>query len=130
MKLALVGATGMVGEIMLKVLAERNFPIDELLLVASERYVGKEISFKGTSHKIIALKEASDAKPDIDNFAASGSTSLEWSQKFAEVESTVIDNSTALRMEPDKKLIVPDINEHLLTKDYKIIANPNCSTIQ
>src|SRR5690606_27121139 len=130
MKLALVGATGMVGEIMLKVLAERNFPIDELLLVASERSVGKEISFKGTSHKIIGLKEAVAAKPDIAIFSAGGDTSLEWAPKFAEVGTTVIDNSSAWRMDPTKKLIVPEVNGHLLEKTDKIIANPNCSTIQ
>lgn len=130
MKLALIGATGMVGEVMLKVLKERNFPIDELILVASERSVGKEISFKGKVNKVIGLKEAVAAKPDIAIFSAGGSTSLEWAPKFAEVGTTVIDNSSAWRMEPDKKLIVPEINAHLLTKDDKIIANPNCSTIQ
>ncbi|MBK5213943.1 MAG: aspartate-semialdehyde dehydrogenase [Flavobacteriaceae bacterium] len=130
MKLALVGATGMVGEVMLKVLTERNFPIDELLLVASEKSVGKEILFKGKIHKVIGLKEAVAAKPNIAIFSAGGSTSLEWAPKFAEVGTTVIDNSSAWRMEPDKKLIVPEINAHLLTKEDKIIANPNCSTIQ
>jgi len=130
MKLALVGATGMVGEVMLKVLDERNFPIDELLLVASEKSVGKEISFKGKKHKVIGLKEAVAAKPTIAIFSAGGSTSLEWAPKFSEVGTTVIDNSSAWRMEVDKKLIVPEINAHLLTKDDKIIANPNCSTIQ
>lgn len=130
MKLALIGATGMVGEVMLKVLKERNFPIDELLLVASERSVGKEISFKGKTHKVIGLEEAVAAKPNIAIFSAGGSTSLEWAPKFAEVGTTVIDNSSAWRMEPDKKLIVPEINAHLLTKSDKIIANPNCSTIQ
>lgn len=130
MKLALVGATGMVGEVMLKVLQERNFPIDELLLVASERSVGKEISFKGKTHKVIGLEQAVDAAPDIAIFSAGGSTSLEWAPKFAEVGTTVIDNSSAWRMEADKKLIVPEINAHLLTKEDKIIANPNCSTIQ
>ncbi len=130
MKLALVGATGMVGEVVLKVLQERNFPIDELLLVASERSVGKEISFKGKTYKVIGLKEALAAKPNIAIFSAGGSTSLEWAPKFAEVGTTVIDNSSAWRMEPDKKLIVPEINAHLLTKNDKIIANPNCSTIQ
>jgi aspartate-semialdehyde dehydrogenase len=130
MKLALVGATGMVGEVMLKVLQERNFPIDELLLVASERSVGKEISFKGKTHKVIGLEQAVDAAPDIAIFSAGGSTSLEWAPKFAEVGTTVIDNSSAWRMEPDKKLIVPEINAHLLTREDKIIANPNCSTIQ
>ena len=130
MKLALVGATGMVGEVMLKVLAERNFPIDELLLVASQRSIGKEISFKGKAIKVIGLKEAVAAKPNIAIFSAGGSTSLEWAPKFAEVGTTVIDNSSAWRMEPDKKLIVPEINAHLLSKNDKIIANPNCSTIQ
>ncbi|QQX77732.1 MULTISPECIES: aspartate-semialdehyde dehydrogenase [Aequorivita] len=130
MKLALVGATGMVGEVMLKVLQERNFPIDELLLVASEKSVGKEISFKGKNHKVIGLEEAVAAKPNIAIFSAGGSTSLGWAPKFAEVGTTVIDNSSAWRMEADKKLIVPEINAHLLTKDDKIIANPNCSTIQ
>lgn len=130
MKLALVGATGMVGEVMLKVLQERNFPIDELLLVASEKSVGKEISFKGKNHKVIGLEQAVDAAPDIAIFSAGGSTSLEWAPKFAEVGTTVIDNSSAWRMEADKKLIVPEINAHLLTKEDKIIANPNCSTIQ
>lgn len=130
MKLALIGATGMVGEVMLKVLKERNFPIDELLLVASEKSVGKEISFKGKTHKVIGLKDAVAAKPDLAIFSAGGSTSLEWAPKFTEVGTTVIDNSSAWRMEPDKKLIVPEINAHLLTKNDKIIANPNCSTIQ
>ena len=130
MKLALVGATGMVGEVMLKVLQERNFSIDELLLVASERSVGKEISFKGKNHKVIGLEQAVAAAPDIAIFSAGGSTSLEWAPKFAEVGTTVIDNSSAWRMEPGKKLIVPEINAHLLTKEDKIIANPNCSTIQ
>lgn len=130
MKLALVGATGMVGEVMLKVLNERNFPIDELLLVASEKSVGKEISFKGKNHKVIGLEEAVAARPNIAIFSAGGSISLEWAPKFAEVGTTVIDNSSAWRMEPDKKLIVPEINAHLLTKNDKIIANPNCSTIQ
>ncbi|MEM0517394.1 MULTISPECIES: aspartate-semialdehyde dehydrogenase [Aequorivita] len=130
MKLALVGATGMVGEVMLKVLAERNFPVDELLLVASERSVGKQISFKGKTLTVIGLNEAVAAKPHIALFSAGGSTSLEWAPKFAAVGTTVIDNSSAWRMEADKKLIVPEINAHILTKDDKIIANPNCSTIQ
>ncbi|SRX72760.1 aspartate-semialdehyde dehydrogenase [Aequorivita antarctica] len=130
MKLALVGATGMVGEVMLKVLNERNFPIDELLLVASEKSVGKEISFKGKNHKVIGLEEAVAAKPNIAIFSAGGSISLEWAPKFVEAGTTVIDNSSAWRMEADKKLIIPEINAHLLTKDDKIIANPNCSTIQ
>jgi aspartate-semialdehyde dehydrogenase len=130
MKLALVGATGMVGEVMLRVLRERNFLIDELLLVASEKSVGKEISFKGKNYKVIGLKEAVAAKPNIAIFSAGGSTSLEWAPKFAAVGTTVIDNSSAWRMEADKKLIVPEINANLLTKEDKIIANPNCSTIQ
>jgi aspartate-semialdehyde dehydrogenase len=130
MKLALVGATGMVGEVMMKVLDERNFPIDELLLVASEKSVGKEISFKGKNHKVIGLEEAVAARPNIALFSAGGNTSLEWAPRFAEVGTTVIDNSSAWRMEPDKKLIVPEINAHLLTREDKIIANPNCSTIQ
>jgi len=130
MKLALVGATGMVGEVMLKVLQERNFPIDELLLVASEKSVGKEISYNGKSYKIIGLEDAIAAKPNIAIFSAGGNASLEWAPKFAEVGTTVIDNSSAWRMEPNKKLIVPEINAHLLDKNDKIIANPNCSTIQ
>lgn len=130
MKLALVGATGMVGEVMLKVLQERNFPIDELLLVASERSRGKEIFFKGKNHTVIGLEEAVAARPNIAIFSAGGSTSLEWAPKFAAAGTTVIDNSSAWRMDPDKKLIVPEINAHLLSKDDKIIANPNCSTIQ
>ncbi|WP_026450997.1 aspartate-semialdehyde dehydrogenase [Aequorivita capsosiphonis] len=130
MKLALVGATGMVGDVMLKVLAERKFPIDELLLVASEKSLGKEISFKGKSYRIVGLEDAVAAKPTIALFSAGGNISLEWAPKFAEVGTTVIDNSSAWRMDQDKKLIVPEINAHLLTKDDKIIANPNCSTIQ
>lgn len=130
MKLALIGATGMVGEVMLKVLEERNFPVDELLLVASERSIGKEMSFKGKTYKVIGLDEAVAEKPNIALFSAGGATSLKWAPRFAEVGTTVIDNSSAWRMEPDKKLIVPEINAHLLTKDDKIIANPNCSTIQ
>ena len=130
MKLALIGATGMVGEVILKVLAERNFPIDELLLVASERSVGKEISYKGKSYKVIGLEEAVAAKPNIALFSAGGNTSLEWAPKFAKAGTTVIDNSSAWRMDQDIKLIVPEINAHLLTKEDKIISNPNCSTIQ
>ncbi len=130
MKLALVGATGMVGTEMLKVLEERNFPMDELLLVASEKSVGRELQFKGKSYKIIGLEEAVASKPNIAIFSAGGTISLEWAPKFAEVGTTVIDNSSAWRMEADKKLIVPEINATVLTKDDKIIANPNCSTIQ
>lgn len=130
MKVAVVGATGMVGEVMLKVLAERNFPISELLLVASERSVGKKLEYNGEEHEIIGLQTAVEAKPDIAIFSAGGSTSLEWAPKFAEVGTTVVDNSSAWRMDPTKKLIVPEINANALTKEDKIIANPNCSTIQ
>ncbi len=130
MKIAIVGATGMVGSVMLKVLEERNFPVSQFLPVASETSVGKEIIFKGKSHKIISLEEAVNAKPDIAIFSAGGSISLEWAPKFAEVGTTVIDNSSTWRMDAGKKLIVPEINAHILTKDDKIIANPNCSTIQ
>ena len=130
MRIAVVGATGMVGNVMLKVLDERCFEIDELLLVASERSVGKQISFKGNTYIVIGLQDAVDAKPDIALFSAGGSISLEWAPKFAEVGTTVIDNSSAWRMDPSKKLIVPEINGDVLTSKDKIIANPNCSTIQ
>lgn len=130
MKLALIGATGMVGEVMLKVLEERNFPVDELLLVASEKSIGKELTFKGKSIQVIGLEEAVASKPDIALFSAGGNTSLDWAPKFVQAGTTVIDNSSAWRMNPDIKLIVPEINADLLTKDDKIIANPNCSTIQ
>ena len=130
MKVAVVGATGMVGEVMLKVLAERNFPITELLLVASERSIGKKLSYKNEEYSVIGLADALAAKPNIAIFSAGGSTSLEWAPKFAEVGTTVIDNSSAWRMDPGKKLIVPEINAKELTKSDKIIANPNCSTIQ
>jgi aspartate-semialdehyde dehydrogenase len=130
MKLALVGATGMVGAVMLKVLEERNFPITELLLVASQKSVGKELSFKGKKYILIGMQDAVDAHPDIAIFSAGGGTSLEWAPKFAEVGTTVIDNSSAWRMDSDKKLVVPEINAHQLSKTDKIIANPNCSTIQ
>ena len=130
MRVAIVGATGMVGQVMLKVLEERNFPISELIPVASERSVGKEIQFKNKSYKIIGLEAAVLSKPDIALFSAGGSTSLEWAPKFAKVGTTVIDNSSAWRMDQDKKLIVPEINASTLTKEDKIIANPNCSTIQ
>jgi len=130
MKVAVVGATGMVGEVMLKVLAERNFPITELLLVASERSVGKQLQYKGETHTVIGLEDALAAKPAIAIFSAGGSTSLEWAPKFAEVGTTVVDNSSAWRMDPTKKLIVPEINAAELTTTDKIIANPNCSTIQ
>lgn len=130
MRIAVVGATGMVGNVMLKVLAERNFEISELLLVASERSVGKKLTFQGTEHTIIGLQTAVDAKPDVALFSAGGSTSLEWAPKFAEAGTVVIDNSSAWRMDPTKKLVVPEINGDVLTKEDKIIANPNCSTIQ
>ena len=130
MKVAVVGATGMVGSVMLSVLEERNFPISELIPVASERSVGKEVEYKGTSYKIVGLETAVSMKPDVALFSAGGGTSLEWAPKFAEVGTTVIDNSSAWRMDPDKKLVVPEINASQLTTDDKIIANPNCSTIQ
>ncbi len=130
MKVAVVGATGMVGEVMLKVLAERNFPITELLLVASERSVGKKLTFKDKEYTIIGLADAVLAKPEIAIFSAGGDTSMEWAPIFAATGTTVIDNSSAWRMDPTKKLVVPEINAHELTKDDKIIANPNCSTIQ
>ena len=130
MKVAVVGATGMVGEVLLNILEERNFPFTELMLVASERSVGKEIKFKNKIHKVIGLAEAVSKKPDIAFFSAGGATSLEWAPKFAEVGTTVIDNSSAWRMDASKKLIVPEINADQLTKDDKIIANPNCSTTQ
>ena len=130
MKIAVVGATGLVGSVMLKVLEERNFPVSELLVVASERSVGKELIFKGKSHKVISLENAVAQKPQIALFSAGGSTSLEWAPKFAEAGTTVIDNSSAWRMHQDIKLIVPEINASSLSASDKIIANPNCSTIQ
>ena len=130
MKIAIVGATGLVGSVMLKVLEERKFPMDELLLVASERSVGKEILFKNKQIKVINIPDAILEKPDIALFSAGGNTSLEWAPKFAEVGTTVIDNSSAWRMDLDKKLVVPEINANQLSKKDKIIANPNCSTIQ
>ncbi|WP_242203210.1 aspartate-semialdehyde dehydrogenase [Aestuariivivens insulae] len=130
MKVAVVGATGMVGEVMLKVLEERNFPITELIPVASERSVGKTITYKGTDYKVVGLETAVSMRPDIALFSAGGGTSLEWAPKFAEVGTTVVDNSSAWRMDPTKKLVVPEINANVLTKADKIIANPNCSTIQ
>jgi aspartate-semialdehyde dehydrogenase len=130
MKIAVVGATGMVGEVMLRVLAERNFPVTELIPVASEKSVGKEIEFRGKTYKVVGLATAVAMKADIALFSAGGDTSLEWAPKFAEVGTTVIDNSSAWRMDATKKLIVPEINASELTKEDKIIANPNCSTIQ
>ncbi len=130
MKVAVVGATGMVGEVMLKVLAERHFPITELLLVASERSAGKIVTYQGKDYTVIGLTDAVAAKPDLAIFSAGGDTSLEWAPKFAAAGTTVVDNSSAWRMDPSKKLIVPEINAGELTADDKIIANPNCSTIQ
>ncbi len=130
MRVAVVGATGMVGSVMLKVLAERNFPITELIPVASERSVGKLMAYKGNEYPVVNLATAIEMKPDIAVFSAGGDTSLEWAPKFAEVGTTVIDNSSAWRMDPTKKLVVPEINGDVLTAEDKIIANPNCSTIQ
>ncbi|MBC7826381.1 MAG: aspartate-semialdehyde dehydrogenase [Chitinophagaceae bacterium] len=130
MKVAVVGATGLVGTKMLQVLAERNFPVTELIPVASERSVGKEVEFKGKKYAVVSMTDAIAAKPNVAIFSAGGSTSLEWAPKFAEAGITVIDNSSAWRMDPTKKLIVPEINADSLTKADKIIANPNCSTIQ
>lgn len=130
MKVAVVGATGMVGEVMLRVLAERNFPITELIPVASERSIGKILPYKGKDYTVVGLETAVAMKPDIALFSAGGGTSLEWAPKFAEAGTTVVDNSSAWRMDPTKKLVVPEINANELTKEDKIIANPNCSTIQ
>ncbi len=130
MKLAVVGATGLVGSEILEVLDEHNFPFDELLLVASERSVGKQISYKGKPYTVIGLEQAVSLKPEVAIFSAGGSTSLEWAPKFAAVGTMVIDNSSAWRMDASKKLIVPEINAKEITKTDKIIANPNCSTIQ
>ena len=130
MKLAVVGATGLVGTEILEVLQEHQFPYDQLLLVASERSKGKEIEYMGKSHVIIGLEEAVAAQPEIAIFSAGGSASLEWAPKFAAVGTVVIDNSSAWRMDPSKKLVVPEINAHEITSTDKIIANPNCSTIQ
>ncbi|NHE59946.1 aspartate-semialdehyde dehydrogenase [Cyclobacterium plantarum] len=130
MKLAVVGATGLVGSEILEVLDEHNFPFDELLLVASERSAGKKITFKGKEYTVIGLKQAVSEKPDIAIFSAGGDTSKEWAPQFAEVGAIVIDNSSAWRMDPSKKLVVPEINGKVLRIDDRIIANPNCSTIQ
>ena len=130
MRVAVVGVTGMVGEIMRNVLEERNFPITEFLPVASVRSVGKTITFKGKDYTVIGLEDAVAQAPDFALFSAGGQTSLDWAPKFAAVGTTVIDNSSAWRMHPDHKLIVPEINADQLTPDDKIIANPNCSTIQ
>ncbi len=130
MKVAVVGATGMVGQVMLSILEERNFPIEELIPVASERSIGEKVSYKGKEFSIVGMQDAIGMKPNLALFSAGGSTSKEWAPKFVEVGCTVIDNSSAWRMEEDKKLVVPEINGSELTADDKIIANPNCSTIQ
>lgn len=130
MKVAVVGATGLVGSKMLQVLAERNFPVTELIPVASEKSVGKEVEYRGKKYKVVSMMDAIAAKPAVAIFSAGGSTSLEWAPKFAEAGITVIDNSSAWRMDPAKPLIVPEINADILTANDKIIANPNCSTIQ
>ncbi|MEI2749060.1 MAG: aspartate-semialdehyde dehydrogenase [Ferruginibacter sp.] len=130
MKVAVVGATGLVGTKMLQVLEERNFPVSELIPVASEKSVGKEVIFKGKAFKVVSMDSAIAAAPALAIFSAGGSTSLEWAPKFAAAGITVIDNSSAWRMDPDKKLVVPEVNAHTLTATDKIIANPNCSTIQ
>jgi aspartate-semialdehyde dehydrogenase len=130
MKVAVVGATGLVGTKMLQVLSERKFPVSELIPVASEKSVGKEVLFQGKPYKVVSMTDAIAAKPAVAIFSAGGSTSLEWAPKFAEAGITVIDNSSAWRMDPTKKLVVPEINADALTASDKIIANPNCSTIQ
>ncbi len=130
MKIAVVGATGLVGTKMLQVLAERNFPLTELIPVASEKSVGMEVVYKGQSYKVVSMTDAIAMKPQIALFSAGGSTSLQWAPEFAKAGTTVIDNSSAWRMDPSKKLVVPEVNAHVLSKNDKIIANPNCSTIQ
>ena len=130
MKVAVVGATGMVGNVMLKVLEERNFPFTKLIPVASERSVGKKIKFGEKEYEVVSLETAVSMKPEIALFSAGGDTSLEWAPKFAAVGTTVIDNSSAWRINPKHKLVIPEINANLLTSEDKIIANPNCSTIQ
>jgi aspartate-semialdehyde dehydrogenase len=130
MKVAVVGATGLVGTKMLQVLEERNFPVTELIPVASEKSIGKEVVFKGQPYKLVGFQEAIAMKPDVALFSAGGGTSLALAPQFADAGITVIDNSSAWRMDPSKKLVVPEVNGHVLTKEDKIIANPNCSTIQ
>jgi aspartate-semialdehyde dehydrogenase len=130
MKVAVVGATGLVGTKMLQILEERNFPVTELFPVASAKSIGKEITFKGKQYKVVSVEDAIKQRPDVALFSAGGSASLEQAPMFAEVGTTVIDNSSAWRMDPSKKLIVPEVNADVLTADDKIIANPNCSTIQ
>ncbi|WP_026913762.1 aspartate-semialdehyde dehydrogenase [Christiangramia portivictoriae] len=130
MKVAVVGATGMVGSVMLKVLEERNFPLTELIPVASEKSVGKKIAYNGKEFEVVSLETAVSMKPEVAIFSAGGDTSLEWAPKFASAGTTVIDNSSAWRMNPKHKLVIPEINANLLSKEDRIIANPNCSTIQ
>ena len=130
MKVAVVGATGLVGTKMLQVLAERNFPVTEIVPVASERSVGKEVQFKGKAYKVVSMEDGIAAKPAVAIFSAGGSTSLEWAPKYAAAGIRVIDNSSAWRMDPTKKLVVPEVNAAVLTAEDYIIANPNCSTIQ
>ena len=130
MKVAVVGVTGLVGTVMCRVLEERNFPVTEFLPVASARSIGKTVTFKGEEHTVIGMEDAIAQRPDIAIFSAGGSTSLEWAPKFAAVGTTVIDNSSAWRMDKTKKLVVPEVNADILTENDKIIANPNCSTIQ
>ncbi|MEI8109825.1 MAG: aspartate-semialdehyde dehydrogenase [Chitinophagia bacterium] len=130
MKVAVVGATGLVGTKMMQVLAERNFPVTELIPVASEKSVGKKVTFKGKEYMVVGMEAAIAARPDVALFSAGGSTSLQWAPRFAEAGIPVIDNSSAWRMDPDKKLVVPEVNANVLTAADKIIANPNCSTIQ
>lgn len=130
MKVAVVGATGLVGTKMIQVLEQRNFPVTELIPVASEKSIGKELVFNNKTYRVVGMQTAIDMHPSVALFSAGGNTSLVWAPKFADAGITVIDNSSAWRMHPDKKLIVPEINAHVLTKQDKIIANPNCSTIQ
>jgi aspartate-semialdehyde dehydrogenase len=130
MKIAVVGATGLVGSKMLQILEERNFPVTELIPVASEKSIGKEVTFKNKKYKVVSAEDAIASKPEIALFSAGGNTSLLLAPKFAEAGITVIDNSSAWRMDPSKKLVVPEVNANVLTKEDKIIANPNCSTIQ
>jgi aspartate-semialdehyde dehydrogenase len=130
MRVAVVGATGMVGNVMLDVLRERQFPVSELIPVASEKSVGLHVTYNGEQYPVVGLETAVAMRPDVAIFSAGGETSLEWAPRFAEVGTTVIDNSSAWRMDPTKKLVVPEINGDVLTADDKIIANPNCSTIQ
>ncbi len=130
MKVAVVGATGLVGTQMIKVLEERNFPVTEFIPVASEKSVGKKVTFKGKEYTVVGMQDAINMKPQLAIFSAGGGTSKTWAPKFAEAGTTVVDNSSAWRMEPNIKLVVPEVNAHVLTKNDKIIANPNCSTIQ